>query len=562
MTLFVVANPLATTETFTEISLFYFSTMEDKVVCYECHQEGHKSIRCPLRKEKKSNIICHYCGEPGHIAPKCHKRKKSVSSRKVCRYYLHGNCNQGSDCSYAHPVLDNSTPYYHRNCQPTYYTDPNGYYPEYYENGYYPYYQNPGYYSHEMNPAAFAPYPAPLPLEDHGSIQTHPSGSIPDITNPDGTIPDGSIQSTGDESIESKPIADESTQATVDESMQSTVEESIPSTGDEFIQSNDEATENSSTVDEMEKEFKNVAVVGDAENVVHVGDSAMEGAKEDSDLGNGGVEKNVGSGDKNSSSVFVGLKNDVGDNSCFLNVVVQALANNELFQDRFHAHSHFCYDTLKCLYCALLHVFTLLHKRNSVVSTQKLRLLLSELFKEQAQFVMGAMDDAAEAHDLILCKLHQIVALDEKRCNLENKDSSCFVHESFGMYLAEIGQCASCESPVKPLRYDTFALYASVNELYSIQKQYPGCTFGELLKKSIQLSSQTCASSKCTRKEKTNTVSLALHLEEVPNVFTLGLTWPSERTKAKILSAVLSEISPTLNLQEYVFAINVYLLTK
>ena len=42
-----------------------------KLICFECHCEGHFAEECPSRRKIKQNMRCYICGRLGHIMKYC-----------------------------------------------------------------------------------------------------------------------------------------------------------------------------------------------------------------------------------------------------------------------------------------------------------------------------------------------------------------------------------------------------------------------------------------------------------------------------------------------------------
>ena len=149
----------------------------------------------------------------------------------------------------------------------------------------------------------------------------------------------------------------------------------------------------------------------------------------------------------NSNSVHKGFRNLLGENNCFINVVIQALWHLNSFRNLITTISHKHTDSLQdaCICCALKNLFVQYQYSPEVIlPPDELRGSLSSLFQNQ-RFQLGSMDDATEVLEIILKYLH----FDHVRClglipgtfstNGAVQDSldtscspSCISHSTFG----------------------------------------------------------------------------------------------------------------------------------
>jgi uncharacterized UBP type Zn finger protein len=100
-----------------------------------------------------------------------------------------------------------------------------------------------------------------------------------------------------------------------------------------------------------------------------------------------------------SGAQLKGLSNRIGDNNCFLNVVIQALWQLDAFRNRFSAPQHkHVLGAKHCVYCSLESIFTQYRFSGiSLLPPTALRETLAILFQSSSRFQMFELDDAAEA---------------------------------------------------------------------------------------------------------------------------------------------------------------------
>lgn len=93
----------------------------------------------------------------------------------------------------------------------------------------------------------------------------------------------------------------------------------------------------------------------------------------------------------------VGLLNEPGQNSCFLNSAVQVLWQLDIFRRSLRALTgHICQGDA-CIFCALKTIFAQFqHSREKALPSDNIRHALAESFKDEQRFQLGLMDDAAE----------------------------------------------------------------------------------------------------------------------------------------------------------------------
>ncbi|KAG6741785.1 hypothetical protein POTOM_055064 [Populus tomentosa] len=167
-------------------------------------------------------------------------------------------------------------------------------------------------------------------------------------------------------------------------------------------------------------------------------------------------EEDSGKSPSGSGIFGVVLTNDIGENNCFLNVIIQCLWNiqlvrNELCSITDSGHEHIGDP---CIVCELAEIFGELSEastrtRREIVSTTSLRLAISKCFAHRDSFQEGQMNDADEVLQNILVILHQSFtscpALDdssESEKSKRNKNQASSFDELMKLMLMD--DCLTC----------------------------------------------------------------------------------------------------------------------
>lgn len=271
-----------------------------------------------------------------------------------------------------------------------------------------------------------------------------------------------------------------------------------------------------------------------------------------------------------------GLSNEMGENNCFLNVIIQSLWHIRSFRVLIatgdHAVHHRCGgkdvkhkfrtdltpsstwkdtrsgNTGSCLLCELERIFVLYQfAEEPVLEVDGVRLALSTMFE------VGAMNDATETLEAILDALHwdtfnrmlmlrrgqSFLSVDEMS-NSTMEDASaivcapqCVSHLLFQMNLMEMKSCPSCDATTEPLMNTDFLYRVYASEL---MRQAPGRTLEEVMCLEAQgLSDADDASGitslyKCENCNRSGMV-LSRWMLTLPMVFAISIIWSSDRVQ-------------------------------
>ncbi|ERE87001.1 inactive ubiquitin carboxyl-terminal hydrolase 53 isoform X1 [Cricetulus griseus] len=227
----------------------------------------------------------------------------------------------------------------------------------------------------------------------------------------------------------------------------------------------------------------------------------------------------------------VGLLNEPGQNSCFLNSAVQVLWQLDIFRRSLRVLTgHICQGDA-CIFCALKTIFAQFqHSREKALPSDNIRHALAESFKDEQRFQLGFMDDAAECFENILARIHfhLVPSRDADMCT----SKSCVTHQKFAMTLYEQCVCRSCGASSDPLPFTEFVRYISttalcneVERMMERHERFKPEMFAELLQAANTADDYRKCPSNCGQKIKIRRV-----LMNCPEIVTIGLVWDSEHS--------------------------------
>ncbi|XP_038725297.1 uncharacterized protein LOC120016543 isoform X2 [Tripterygium wilfordii] len=194
-----------------------------------------------------------------------------------------------------------------------------------------------------------------------------------------------------------------------------------------------------------------------------------------------------------------GLKNEVGEYNCFLNVIIQSLWHLRWFRDEFLRRSaaEHVHVGDPCVVCALYDIFTALSaacadSRREPVAPTSLRIALSNLYPDSNFFQEAQMNDASEVLAALFDCLHQSFTPGSSVSDTESWDSNCtgcwdcandacIVHSLFGMDIFERMNCCSCGLESRHLKYTSFFHNINASALRTMKVMFPRSSFDELI---------------------------------------------------------------------------------
>ncbi|CAH9144076.1 unnamed protein product [Cuscuta epithymum] len=259
-----------------------------------------------------------------------------------------------------------------------------------------------------------------------------------------------------------------------------------------------------------------------------------------------------------------GLKNEVGEYNCFLNVIIQSLWHLRQFRGEFlrssPEHNHVGDP---CVTCSLYDIFTALSLASSsetqkdAIAPNSLRIALSNLYPDSNFFQEGQMNDASEVLGVIFDCLHQSFTSVLGACDSESADSSscldswdctnraCIVHSLFGMDVFERMNCYQCGLESRHLKYTSFFHNINASALRTMKVMCQDNSFDELLNL-VEMNHQLACDPDAGGCGKHNHIHH--FLSTPPHVFTTVLGWQNTCESVEDIKGTLAALSTEIDI--------------
>ncbi|BFG32689.1 hypothetical protein CerSpe_189630 [Prunus speciosa] len=260
-----------------------------------------------------------------------------------------------------------------------------------------------------------------------------------------------------------------------------------------------------------------------------------------------------------------GLKNEVGEYNCFLNVIIQSLWHIRLFRDEFlrRSTSEHVHVGDPCVVCALYEIFTALTNasadmRREAVAPTSLRIALSNLYPESNFFQEAQMNDASEVLVVIFECLHRAFTPGSSVSDAESVESSCpgswdcsnnacIVHSIFGMDIFERMNCYNCGLESRHLKYTSFFHHINASALRTMKVMCAESSYDELLNL-VEMNHQLA----CDPDPKAGGCGKLNYIHHIlstpPHVFTTVLGWQKTCESADDITATLAAINTEIDI--------------
>lgn len=279
----------------------------------------------------------------------------------------------------------------------------------------------------------------------------------------------------------------------------------------------------------------------------------------------GAVPSDVQASNMNRVDVLgTGLKNEVGEYNCFLNVIIQSLWHVRRFRDEFlrRSTSEHVHVGDPCVICALKEIFSVLSiastdTRREAVAPTSLRTALSNLYPNSNFFKEGQMNDASEVLAAIFDCLHQsftpgssvsdtasVASSNTSSWDCVNED--CIAHSIFGMNIFERMNCYNCELQSRYLKYTSFFHNINASALRTMKIMCSESSFDELLNL-VEMNHQLTCNPDYGGCGKLNCIHHILS-SSPPHVFTTVLGWQNTCENVEDITATLRALNDEIDI--------------
>ncbi|KAJ6749130.1 INACTIVE UBIQUITIN CARBOXYL-TERMINAL HYDROLASE 53-LIKE [Salix purpurea] len=270
----------------------------------------------------------------------------------------------------------------------------------------------------------------------------------------------------------------------------------------------------------------------------------------------------------NGTDVFgTGLKNDIGEYNCFLNVIIQSLWHLRRFRDEFLSRSLLEHVHVgdPCVVCASYDILTAISMaskdtRREVVAPTSLRIALSNLYPNSNFFQECQMNDASEVlavifdclHRAFTSGLHGSDSESVERSGMESwgctKKKACIVHSHFGMDISEQMNCQSCGVESRHLKYSAFFHNINATDLRTMKVMCAESCFDELLNL-VEMNHQLTCDPEAGGCGKPNYIHHIM--SNPPHVFTTVLGWRKTCESINDIKATLAALSTEIDISVF-----------
>ncbi|KAH1248700.1 Inactive ubiquitin carboxyl-terminal hydrolase 54 [Glycine max] len=257
-----------------------------------------------------------------------------------------------------------------------------------------------------------------------------------------------------------------------------------------------------------------------------------------------------------------GLKNEVGEYNCFLNVIIQSLWHLRRFRVEFLGRSRSEHDHVgnPCVVCALYEIFTALDtaskdSRREAVAPTSLRIALSNLYPHSNFFQEAQMNDASEVLSVIFDCLHRSFICGSSVSDAESAESSCMgswdcangsciAHSLFGMNIFEQMNCYHCGLESRHMKYTSFFHNINASALRTMKDTFAESSFDKLLNL-VEMNHQLACDLEAGGCGKLNHIHH--FLSTPPHVFMTVLGWQNTSESADDITETLAALSTKID---------------
>lgn len=242
-----------------------------------------------------------------------------------------------------------------------------------------------------------------------------------------------------------------------------------------------------------------------------------------------------------------GLKNDIGENNCFLNVVIQCLWHLDSFRNKFQMKGEHVHNE-HCVFCSLQNIFfQYAYSAETILPPTVLRETMAVLYQKDSKFQLNEMDDAGEVYEAINRMLHSNLASqkqneDKQWARLKNKectDRECVSHSVFAIRTRDKIVCQKCKYVERQPDDCVFAAYCYPTLLRALKEQHPTWSFADMLKsgsqdfRSCRKPDESCGG---------DCAEVVHELVMAPQVFTINIAWDNSQADVDSIRSFMDTI--------------------
>lgn len=254
-------------------------------------------------------------------------------------------------------------------------------------------------------------------------------------------------------------------------------------------------------------------------------------------------------------SMVKGISNPVGENHCFLNVLLQSLYRMTFFRDEYlTVKDHICASRdVPCVFCDLQTTLLAykMQSQHELLDPVNLRNALANI---DPIFMRGEVGDSGEALMKLLEILHADLCRKKSYTGLQtlsdaelakqcDETSHCLIHRTFGMYFNEHTECQHCN------QFDLHHYAELVRLVPTSLIEHPWLGLGTknlsaVISEQFKKETAICKNEKC-RKE----VQVQKYLLEAPFTFTIQLVWQNANVGRYNISNVIRSLDESFPLR-------------
>ncbi|CAK9175374.1 unnamed protein product [Ilex paraguariensis] len=255
-----------------------------------------------------------------------------------------------------------------------------------------------------------------------------------------------------------------------------------------------------------------------------------------------------------------GMRNDPGENNCFLNATIQSLWHLRHFRDEFLCLPGHVHVGDPCVFCALHQIFEALSMphtdRQRAVGPTSLRITLNILYPDDISLQEGQAGDALVVLEKIWSCLHESFTYnltvsdaksEERNCEVFGGASKCIAHTIFGLDIVERFDCRKCGLLNGFKHQPCYVLNIRANELRKAKIMCVDSRFDELLKVlAVDDDTQFICKPEFHGCGTLNHINRVLSTR--PHVFTVVIDWKTASESADDMLATLKALNTDIDI--------------